>query len=119
MAPMPRLSHTIRITRSKPRLMSLHYVVSRLRFPVQGKSLMPLACQHHILTDKVSERCAHENIRREVRLQWNSGETHQACQSISNPRHPAMLAVALRKNRGNRKCRDGVTGGKAGMFAED
>src|SRR5579859_4069482 len=115
MAPMPRLSQTIRITRSKPRLMSLHYVVSRLRFPIQGKSLMPLARQHHILTDKVSERRAHKNIRREMRLQWNSGETHQACQPVRHPRHPAMLAVAFRKNRGDGEGLDGVAGGKTGV----
>ncbi len=60
---------------------------------------------HSIAKDR-----ARKDVRRKVSLKRNARKTDQTGQAISHPRHPAVSAISVGKNSGNRKSRDGVAG---------
>src|SRR5262249_60482211 len=78
-----------------------------------NSQLSLLGMEDHVVCDRVTEVRCGKDIRRMMRLQGYPGKTNGCGGAICGYSVPARLRVAVRKNRGEGKRGDAVSGRKA------
>src|SRR5579863_4083995 len=66
--------------------------------------------QHGETADRVSKRATHEDVRQKMGRERKPRETDQGRHTICRVGNPAVISIAARNDRGDRKCRDAVAG---------
>src|SRR6185436_20028570 len=78
----------------------------------------PSSPQHNEVADRKTHSAPEENIRREVRVSWETSEGQERRSAVTQPRDPPAVPVLMGDYRGYCKRRGGVAGREAAAIRE-